>query len=169
MKVVMTLHCTWYQNFVHICMSVCNAGFHYVSVLALGVNSHDCWSHIIWWDLILSNYKWNWVGLFNDNLRLNCKCLGNIITYHSSIIWYLIYVKSEVNWKAIFVYASHIWNFMIESLVVYQCLNGLSVLIEVSYADPFLILIEVTIVCGSVCEQEHIKMTCLKLIIHLCL
>jgi hypothetical protein len=113
-------------NSVHVCMSVCNAGFHYISVSALGVNSHDCWSCIIWWDLIQCSYKWNWVGLFNDNLRLNCKCLGDIITHHNSIMWYLfLFVESEVDWTTIFVHVSHIWNFMIESSVVYQCVKGL--------------------------------------------
>lgn len=36
---------------------------------------------------------------------------------------------------AIFVYVSHIWYFMIESFVVYQYLNVLSVLIEFRHAD----------------------------------
>lgn len=132
MKVVITSHDIKIL-FTYAWVSVMQVFIMFLFQLWVWIHMIDCFISFSC-DLIQISYKLYWVGLIYDNWRLNCRSLGSIITCHSSIIWYLIYIESEVNWTAIFVYVSHIWNFVIELAVVYQCPNDLSVLIEVSWA-----------------------------------
>jgi hypothetical protein len=120
--------------------------------------------YIVWRDLIQSSCTE--IGCLDDSLRLNCKCLDGIITYHSSLMWYIIYIKLNGYFGVCFT-PLELYN------RIGGCLSACVWLISFDrvhlYKLTFLILITVTTVYGSICEQKHTKLTCQKLIFYLCL